>query len=99
MKNKTISLRLSEEEYKRLKTKADELGYSISELIRKKVLSNRERLAPKAELKLLAYELNRIGNNLNQITKYVNFKKAIDRIVAKEIIKIKEALDNVSKIL
>jgi len=42
---------------------------------------------------------SKIGNNLNQIAKYVNFKKAIDRVVAKEIIKIKEALDNVSKIL
>jgi len=99
MKNKTISLRLTEKEYEKLKTKADELGYSVSELIRKKVLGNRERLAPRQDIKLFAYELNRIGNNLNQIAKYVNFKKAIDRVVAKEIIKIKEALDNVSKIL
>ncbi len=98
MKNKTISLRLTEEEYNKLKNTADELGYSVSELVRKKVLDNREKLAPKQDLKLIAYELNRIGANLNQVAKYVNTHKAIDRVVASNLLKIKEAIESVSKI-
>ena len=99
MKNKTISLRLTEEEYNRLKNTADELGYSVSELVRKKVLGNREKLAQRQDLKLIAYELNRIGNNLNQIAKYVNTHRAIDRVVASNLLKIREAIESVSQIL
>jgi predicted DNA-binding protein len=99
MKNKTISLRLTPNEYDQVKKIANELGYSVSEYIRKRILGKREKITPKQDLKIIAYELNRIGNNLNQIAKYVNTNKAIDRVVAGNLIKIKEELSNVNKIL
>jgi len=96
MKNKTISLRLTEEEYNRLKNTADELGYSVSELVRKKVLGNREKLAPRQNVRLIAYELNRIGNNINQIAKHCNTKKAIDRLAVLELAKMRELLEKLA---
>ena len=45
----------------------------------------------------LSYELNRIGNNFNQITKHCNIKKAVDIAVLQELKVIEEMLQELIK--
>jgi predicted DNA-binding protein len=90
-KNKIISLRLTQAEYERLKKLADQTGWSVSELIRNEI-SGKKKITGKGDIKRLLYEINKIGHNLNQIAKHVNTKKAVDRVVAEELIQIKTLL-------
>jgi len=39
------------------------------------------------------YEINRIGNNLNQIAKHCNIKKSVDKLVLKELVDIEKKLN------
>ena len=90
-KNKIISLRLTQAEYERLKKLADQTGWSVSELIRNEI-SGKKKITGKGDIKRLLYEINKIGHNLNQVAKYVNTQKAVDRVVAEELIQIKTLL-------
>ena len=43
--------------------------------------------------KAMMVQISKIGNNLNQIARYVNLNKSIDQIVLKHIISIDNDLD------
>ena len=78
-RNKRIYARLSEKEFNTFSKKANDLGYknNFSELIRKFILDetivtvNPNLLID--ELYKLRVEINRMGNNVNQIANYTNF--------------------------
>ncbi len=95
-KDKRVTIRFTDDEYNQLKEKADELGISLSTYIRKKTLGNRERISTKCDKKLL-YEINRIGNNLNQIAKHCNTIGTIDKFVLKELVDIEKKLNEILK--
>lgn len=99
-REKRITLRLTEEEYRLLKDLALERGITVSDLIRKRIF--RERLPQPAPLKFLgkidecrrlAYELNRIGVNLNQIARKVNKDKGIDLLTLEALLRIEKELE------
>ena len=92
-KEKRVTIRFTEDEYNKLKTKADELGISLSTYIRKKALGNRERISSKCNKELL-YEMNRIGNNLNQIARHCNITKTIDKLVLQSLVEIEKKLND-----
>ena len=95
-KEKRVTIRFTEDEYKQLKAKADELDISLSTYIRKKALGNKERISSKCNKELL-YEINRIGNNLNQIAKHCNINKLVDKLVLKSLVEIEKKLNEVIK--
>ena len=89
-KEKRVTIRLTQEEYEKLKEKANTLGITTSAYIRK-ILGNREKVLTKCDKELL-YELNRIGNNLNQIAKHCNINKSVDKLVLQELVAIEQQL-------
>ena len=90
-KEKRVTIRLTQEEYEKLKEKANTLGITTSAYIRKKILGNREKVLTKCDKDLL-YEINRIGNNLNQIAKHCNINKSVDKLVLQELVTIEQQL-------
>ncbi|HIP48243.1 MAG TPA: plasmid mobilization relaxosome protein MobC [Lutibacter sp.] len=45
----------------------------------------------------LIYEVSKIGNNLNQISKYVNTEKSLDFQVLEKLIEIEKHLESLRK--
>jgi len=81
------TIRFSEIEYKKISEKIEKAEIDFSTFARSAIL--RKKIKMPVEKKVL-YEINRIGNNLNQIAKYVNTKKVIDKIVLKKLIEIEK---------
>lgn len=76
-----FKVHLLDEELEILNAKADEAEISKSEYIRNCILfgSAKERtVVSKADAETLIYEINRIGNNVNQIAYRANSNKTID---------------------
>jgi len=91
-RTKRITIRLTDDEYLLLKQQSNNLDITLSEYIRKKILGNRERITNKCTKELL-YEINRIGNNLNQIARHCNINKSVDKLVLKELVDIEKKLN------
>lgn len=66
MKNKRITIRLSDDEYSTITAKAESAFMTESEYVRAAALRHRVTVVP--GLKEVAHELKGIGRNLNQLT-------------------------------
>ena len=93
-KNKRVTIRLTDVEHKNFTKQADELAISLSAFIRFK-LNNINKIKTSKCDKNLVYEINRIGLNLNQIAKYTNSKKVLDKIILEQLIQIEKQLNNI----
>lgn len=69
-----VGVRFADEERTLLQSRADEAQVSLSDYIRCAVLGRRLNLPKKQRTELL-YELNRIGNNINQLTMYAHMEQ------------------------
>jgi predicted DNA-binding protein len=88
---RTIACKVSDEFYQKIKEKADNIGITISSYL-KQSLENSKVVNKKEEQKLIRqrlYELNRIGNNLNQIAKRTNEGKTL---ILSELVEIERAI-------
>jgi len=94
-RKKIVSLRLTESEFEQIKSEAEKLGYTTSDFIRSILLKKNRCLKNKKDTKKILFELNRIGNNLNQIAKYVNTFKTIDNFVKFSIDEILKELKKI----
>jgi undecaprenyl pyrophosphate synthase len=100
-KTKIVGTRLTEEEYRELVERCQKLGITPAQYLRH-LLTKKER--PKVDVrkvlefcegyKELAREINAIGVNLNQLTRYVHKKRELDVRVLEKIAKIEEELRN-----
>jgi len=95
----SVSVRLSTEEYQRIKELSEALGVSIGEIIRNKVFSGefprfrKERLEKIcSEIPALVREVNRIGVNVNQIAKACNKGRVVDYAVLRQLEEISQQL-------
>jgi len=74
-------------------------NFTRNDLIKKILYQVSEKKCPsiKKEDKILKliYEINKIGNNINQIAKKVNFTKKLDRDVLEQLGEIKNILNKV----
>ena len=80
-RNRQFSVYLLEEEMAILEAKKDEAGMTKSEFIRNMILfgaAHERTMFSKADSETLIYELNRIGNNINQIAFRANANRTID---------------------
>lgn len=105
---KKLSLRFYNDEndtrlLKWLDEKAQAGGYTYTTLIKKVLNAAILKKCPKfnkgTELQRYLYELNKIGNNLNQIAKKVNFNKKLDNKVLNELGNIRAELEKLNKII
>ena len=72
-RDRWINIRVSQEEKALFEDKAAAVGMSLADLIRHRLLSYRLRKTPEERERLL--QLARIGNNINQIARWVNTHK------------------------
>ena len=89
---KTISAKIDDELHEAILKKIDEIDPKItmSKFIKNSLTKSLKFKSDKPlELKddkiKIVYELNRIGNNLNQISKHCNIKKAVDVATLQEL--------------
>lgn len=66
-------------------------GITVSSYIRNAVSSSKPPI--RKFDKAMMVQISKIGNNLNQIARYVNLNKSIDQIVLKHIISIDNDLN------
>lgn len=90
-REKKVTVRFTQDEYLKLKEKAEVEGVTIADIVRKAVLRLRPRKIPE-ECRKLRGELGRIGNNINQIARRANKNREVDLLVLEELLKIREAL-------
>lgn len=75
MKEKRINIRVSEEEYDTLKRKVKEAGIrgdNLSEYVRRQILGEEYPYVKEKLLRSMHYQIQKIGVNINQITKRNN---------------------------
>lgn len=95
-RNNRFEIRLFDEEVEILENKAKIQGLSKTEYIREIILyseikNNKRNILSDENFKKLLYEINRIGNNINQIAYNSNLIKSTGR---EEIKNLKEQYEN-----
>ena len=76
-RNRHISVWMNDKEYAKLKKEAKAAGLGIDPFIRKLVAGVEIKPKPPEEYAKLLYELSAIGNNINQIAYWANYRKGI----------------------
>ena len=94
IKNKTISFRLTPTEKEKLNSLVKEYQVkNISDFIRQVILTGKFKTTQAQQnYERLLYEINKIGNNINQIAKLCNINKNVDIKVLEQLAKIEEEL-------
>ncbi len=93
IRNKTVKFLCSIEEHQKIKQLAEQSGQqTIAQFAREQALEEpgRQTKATLNALRKCQLELNRIGTNLNQISKFLNFDQQIDGAVYGAIKDIKK---------
>lgn len=74
IRNKRLSLRLSAEEYARLKGLSESIGLKLEPTVRSLIMGTELKPRPPDVYRELLRELSAIGNNVNQLAKAANAK-------------------------
>jgi len=85
-KDKVVRVRLTNSLYAKLCLEAEATGLTNSEYMRQLIAQNKVTPNNKNYAKIIS-EINRIGNNLNQLTKTINSLKK-DNLIDKEVLEI-----------
>jgi len=97
-KYKQVKVNLRPEDYDAIDREAKASEISMAELFRQAVgvgiPDRRDRNLDDTRLALL-YELKKIGTNINQIARYVNTNKAIDRAALDALVGIERELKEI----
>lgn len=88
------TIRFDMDEYMHIENLIDMHSISFAEFARNSIMQ--KEIKSKVDLDLL-YEINRIGNNLNQTAHYVNSNKAIDMQVLQMLVDIEKRLNELLK--
>ncbi len=89
MKNRRIIIRLSEEEHKRLSELVTESGtVTMSGYIRACINEKKLPNFNAEELKLVKYQLSKLGNNLNQMVYLARIEGICDETELSQLLKV-----------
>lgn len=97
-KEKRITIRLTEDEYEKIKRKAEKINVSVSEYVRNFLSKKEVKIVDKTSLRELIYQLQRIGVNINQMVKKVNLNHS-DIELKKEIEELEEIYKKLKELL
>jgi len=89
---RTISAKVSDEVYQIVDELATTKNISKSEVIKQAILNSKIEDTSLKKRKL--FELNSIGNNLNQIARYCNTKKSVNLAVLEQLKIIEKKLND-----
>lgn len=84
-KNKRFEIRLSEQEYQKIKANAQKAKLTVSQFTRRSLTGEVVQEAKPVEYFKLYNEINKIGVNINQIAKIANTTKSVEETSMKEI--------------
>ncbi len=87
-----ISVRLTEQEHKRLKTNATACALKMEPYIRKLIMGKEVRPRPPDEYVKLLREINAIGNNINQIAHIANAEQHISESKINEVLHLQNEI-------
>ena len=96
-RNRKISIWLSEAELELFDKKCGELGISKSEFIRNCILYGstvKKTMFSDEKADRIIFEMNRIGNNINQIARFVNKEHTVESDEYEQIRKLVNALND-----
>jgi len=88
------TIRFTKSEIEQIEKKLKEHNLSFSEFARNAILC--KKINSKISIKLV-YEINKIGNNLNQVAKRVNTLKRLDQDVLGVLIDIDKKMDELKE--
>ena len=96
---KQINFRVKETEYEKLKKEAEKSNFNYVTSFCKQICLNKKVKIFKdySAYKNLLKEINRIGNNINQIARYCNYYKEVDKNVLAELKQINKQLQEILK--
>ena len=92
--NKSVrkSLKITTKENENLLTQLKKHNLTFSDYARARILN--KKIKSKISNDLI-FQISKIGNNLNQISKFVNQKKSLDIQVLQELINIEKQLEQI----
>lgn len=91
LRNEQIRLRLTKEEEKVLDEKTSKAGLSRNEFLRRLILGEQVYKRKEKDFKNYAYQVNRVGNNLNQLVKILRNKE----LNKKDLLEIEKTIDEI----
>lgn len=102
-KTAVVSFRIGNEAYDRLMQSSEQAGISTRKWLEEAILSNRTRIVerpkPSADLHSLATQINRMGNNLNQVAHNLNTAQITGKLTRDECLDAIERLDHIRALL
>ncbi len=95
IRDKRITVRLSDFEFELLRQKAEAEGTPMSDLVRRAILRVKPKHLPE-ECRRLRGELGKIGGLLNQIARRANQRREVDLLVLESLRRIEAMLEAVA---
>lgn len=92
IRNRKITVRLSEKERKFLGEQADAGGMKIEPYIRELIMGNEVKSRPKEEWAEVVRQVAAVGNNINQIAKNTNMGMEVTVDILKEILEMQKQI-------
>jgi uncharacterized protein YgfB (UPF0149 family) len=90
IRNRKITVRLSEKERKFLGEQADAGGMKIEPYIRELIMGNEVKSRPKEEWAEVVRQIAAVGNNINQIAKNTNMGMEATADILKEVLEMQK---------
>ena len=92
IRNRKITVRLSEKERKFLGEQADACGMKIEPYIRELIMGNEVKSRPKEEWAEVVRQVAAVGNNINQIAKNTNMGMEVTADILKEVLEMQKQI-------
>ena len=92
IRNRKITVRLSEKERKFLGEQTDAGGMKIEPYIRELIMGNEVKSRPKEEWAEVVRQVAAVGNNINQIAKNTNMGMEVTVDILKEVLEMQKQI-------
>ena len=92
IRNRKITVRLSEKERKFFGEQADAGGMKIEPYIRELIMGNEVKSRPKEEWAEVVRQVAAVGNNINQIAKNTNMGMEVTADILKEVLEMQKQI-------
>lgn len=101
LRNKRVEIRVCRQEYEKLENHALEAGYlNVAQYLRESGLTRKQITSPSTKQKeknQWLYEINRIGNNVNQIARHLNQGNSPDEEMLMILLQIQDIAQDTLK--
>lgn len=92
IRNRKITVRLSEKERKFLGEQADAGGMKIEPYIRELIMGNEVKSRPKEEWAEVVRQVAAVGNNINQIARNTNMGMEVTADILKDVLEMQKQI-------